>query len=358
MTRDCRELTAACVHVMVDRARLFRADELQDEKMRSLGRLSAGLAHELNNPASAAARTAKSLCKSIADLDLAARAVGALGLSASQLSVLARTIDAAPVHAAGRSPSPIEGVDREDAVTDWLERRLRDTTRAGRVLDAGLDVGQLDALASALEPSALPAAIDYVAAARSARMLAGEIETAAARIHSLVGAVKRHTYMDRAMAPTPVDVARSLVDALTLLRSKAKARAVSLEHDIAPDLPAFDGFGGELNQVWSNLIDNAIDAAPQGGRVTVTAVRDQHSIVVRVTDDGQGIPQDIRDRIFDPFFTTKGVGEGTGLGLNLARSAVERHEGSIDIESAPGGGTTFTVTLPMAGAAATRPAEK
>jgi signal transduction histidine kinase len=178
--------------------------------------------------------------------------------------------------------------------------------------------------------------------------MAAEIETAASRIYGLVSAVKGFTHMDQASVPKPVDIGRGIADTLTVLRGKARAKAVELQHDIAPDLPLVEGFGGELNQVWSNLVDNAIDAAPKAGHVMVTATRDQQAVVVRVIDDGPGVPDEIKDRIFDPFFTTKDVGEGTGLGLDIARRLVERHDGSIELRSGSGG-AEFRVTLPVSG---------
>ena len=182
----------------------------------------------------------------------------------------------------------------------------------------------------------------------SVRKLTYEIETAATRIHGLVSAVKGFTYMDQASVPMPVDVGRGLADTLVVLRAKARARAVELTPDIASGLPPIVGFGGELNQVWANLIDNALDAAPKGGHVAVSAAHERNAIVVRVTDDGPGVPAEIRDRIFDPFFTTKGVGEGTGLGLDIALRLVQRHGGAIELGPRERG-TEFVVTLPIGG---------
>ena len=153
--------------------------------------------------------------------------------------------------------------------------------------------------------------------------------------------------MDRAAVPEPVNVERGLASTLVVLRAKAKSKSIRLSLDIENSLPPVQGFGGELNQVWANLIDNAIDAVSEGGRVELVAGKRGNYVVVRVIDDGPGIPADIRDRIFDPFFTTKPVGQGTGLGLDIVRRLVLRHNGQIELESKPGH-TEFSVTLPVA----------
>jgi signal transduction histidine kinase len=186
-----------------------------------------------------------------------------------------------------------------------------------------------------------------VAAGCNVRGLARDIERAAARVHELVTAVKGFTYMDRASSPEPVDLAKGLGDTLAVMAAKARTKSASLTVDLPPELPRVLGFGGELNQVWANLVDNALDAIADGGHVTVAARAEGTQVTVRVTDDGPGIPADVRSRVFDPFFTTKPVGQGTGLGLDIVRRLLDRNGGSIDLESEPGR-TEFWVTLPAA----------
>ena len=159
------------------------------------------------------------------------------------------------------------------------------------------------------------------------RALAHDIERAASRVHELVSAVKGFTYMDHAPSAEPVDVAKGLTDTLAVMAAKARAKSASLALDVPADLPRACGFGGELNQVWANLIDNALDAVSENGRVMVTARAEGAQVVVRVTDDGSGIPAEVKSRIFDPFFTTKPVGKGTGLGLDIVRRLVDRNDG-------------------------------
>jgi signal transduction histidine kinase len=180
---------------------------------------------------------------------------------------------------------------------------------------------------------------------RTTRHLAWQVETAASRIHGLVSAVKGFTHLDQAAVLSPVNLGQGLRDTLAVLGSKAKSKSIELTLKVADDLPTIMGVGGELNQVWSNLLDNALDAAPKEGHVEVLAERQGKDVLVRVIDDGAGIPPDLAKRIFDPFYTTKPVGEGTGLGLDISRRLVRRHDGQIEFTSRPGR-TEFRVTLP------------
>jgi signal transduction histidine kinase len=345
MIRECHELTAITVHVMLDRARQFTTSDLHDEKMLSLGKLSAGLAHELNNPASAAARGADALMSALAVADAAARELGAAGLSPAQLAQV-EAIREASGRLADHARTPIERADREDAFGGWLTGHGLDDGHAETFSESAIELTALDDLAAALDGPVLSVAIDYLAAVHFVRRLASEIETAVDRVHTLVAAMKRFSYMDRAQASTPVKVGEGLADTLTMLNAKAKAKSVSLVLNAAPDLPLVSAIGGELNQIWTNLVDNAVDAAPPGGHVEISAARAGRMMVVRVVDDGPGIPAAVLGRIFDPFFTTKPVGHGTGLGLDIVRRLVRRHRGEIDVDSRPGR-TEFRVSLPV-----------
>jgi signal transduction histidine kinase len=180
------------------------------------------------------------------------------------------------------------------------------------------------------------------------------VERAASRMHALVSSVKRFTHMDRAPAPGPVDLGQSLADVITIVAAKARRKQVKVTVDLEPGLPPVRAVAGELNQVWLNLVDNAIDAAPESGTVTVTGRRHRVTVIVRVVDDGPGIPPEIQSRIFDAFFTTKPVGEGTGLGLEIVRRLVHGQQGDIEVESRPGR-TEFRVTLPLADGGAAAP---
>jgi signal transduction histidine kinase len=315
--------------------------------MASLGRLAAGLAHELNNPASAAARSAARLADGLARAEAASRALGAARLTADQQAA----IDEVRRACFARDPvfdSAIQRADREEAVSSWLEARGLDADPAGALTGAGVSPDTLDALARALPAPALGTAIDWIATNCGIRAVVSEVQRASSRIHQLVAAVKRFTYMDKPGVPEIVDVGQGLRDAVVLLGHKARDKGVSVTLEAAPDLPRVRGYGGELNQVWANLIDNALDAAPAAGHVGIAAAAAvPHRVIVRIVDDGPGIPAEIRGKIFDPFFTTKAVGQGTGLGLDIARQLTRHNAGELEVDSRPGR-TEFRVILPAA----------
>jgi signal transduction histidine kinase len=345
LIRECHGFTSALVHVMVDRARHFTSNDLQAEKMASLGKLSAGLAHELNNPAAAIARSAGALREAMTADEDASRALGALGLSAEQVSAL----EAVRAHALRPSAravlSPLQQADREAEFEDWLLAHAADPAAAEPLAETGIELPMLETLAETMEGHVLNAAVGWLAAACLTRQLAGEVELAASRISGLVDAVKGFTHMDHHAAAGPVDVGAGLTQTLAIHSGKARGKAVAVSLDIAPGLPPAQGMAGELNQLWSNLIDNAIDAVEQSGSVAVSASADGGQIVVRVIDNGPGIPAEIRGRIFDPFFTTKKVGQGTGLGLDIVKRILSKHKGTVTVDSVPGR-TEFSVTLP------------
>jgi signal transduction histidine kinase len=347
LTEECHELTSILVHRMVDRARDFTSSELHDEKMISLGRLSAGLAHELNNPASAIERSAALLGSRLDALEQAARAFGAAGLTDAQFDAIDGVRNACAAAPEPGVRSPIEHAEREEAITDWLAGRGLDTASAEALAETAVTTGALDQLASAVDGPALNAALRWAAAGCSVRRLASEIQEAATRIAGLVLAVKGFTHMDQATIAEPVDLASSLANTVAVLKAKARAKSVAVSVKLEPNLPRVCGFVGELNQIWGNLIDNALDAVPESGRVDVVAKRNSRRVVVRIADNGPGIPAEIRDRIFDPFFTTKPAGQGTGLGLDIVRRLVQHNEGEIAVASQPGL-TEFQVTLPIA----------
>jgi signal transduction histidine kinase len=238
--------------------------------------------------------------------------------------------------------------DREDAIADWMERHGIDDAAAAPLSETTITVAALEGLAAELPADVLPATLQWIAAGCTVRTLAVEIETAARRIHDLVAAIKGFSFMDRAPVAEPVDIRQGILDSLTLLDAKVRGKSVEVSLSLPADLPSAHGVGAELNQVWMNLLDNALDAAPPGGHLGVSAALELDRLVVRVTDDGPGIPPGIQGRIFDPFFTTKGVGKGTGLGLDIVRRLLQQHEADITLESVPGR-TEFQVRLPVEG---------
>jgi signal transduction histidine kinase len=238
--------------------------------------------------------------------------------------------------------------DREEAIADWLGEHDLDDVPPEELARTAITIKLLDRLARTLPGESLGAGLRWIAGGANARSLAYNIDRAATRIHSLVASVKGFTHMDRAPVDEPVDIPRGLGDTVAILDGKAQGKSVAITLSVPPDIPPINGVGVEINQIWMNLIDNAIDAAPARGHVDVTAAQEGTNVLVRVIDDGAGIPADIVEKIFDPFFTTKPVGEGTGLGLDIVRRIVQWHNGEIEVDSRPGR-TEFRVKMPVSG---------
>jgi signal transduction histidine kinase len=318
------------------------------EKLAALGTLSAGLAHELNNPAAAAQRAAAQLAEAI---DVVGAAVGhfvesgverseAETLVALQREALSGACDVSALDA-------LDAADAEDELTERLEALgvSEPWRHAEPLAAAGVDAAWLERLAAAAGP-ATDAAVAWVAATLAARGLAAELQESTRRMSDLVGAVKSYAYMDRG-GLVEVDLHEGLEMTLKVLGHKLKHTSIEVVREYDRSLPKLTVRGSELNQVWTNLLDNAIDALGDRGTITVTTRRDNARALVDVGDDGPGIPPEHRDRVFDSFFTTKDVGAGTGLGLATARRiVVDRHDGSLTFDSRPGR-TTFHVSLPI-----------
>jgi signal transduction histidine kinase len=382
MTSECFEVTSILVHTMVDRTRMFTSSDLQNEKMISLGKLSAGLAHELNNPASAIKRCAATLAGEFQNFEDSARILSGSGPSGSgpsgpgpagsdlsdsdksgsgpSISCLSApqrsALDAASASAKAKpnrpERSPLEQADREEALAKWLARNGATAVDAAALADTEISLDALDHLAASFKESeaagpALSAALRWIAADCAIRNLAQKIQDSAAQISNLVSAVKGFTHMDQANVAEPVDVGSGLANTVEVLQSKAREKSAAVTLELEPGLPNVRGYAAELNQIWSNLIDNALDALASGGQVKVLVSHENPNLIVRVVDDGPGVPANIRDRIFDPFFTTKPMGQGIGLGLDIALRLARHNGGAVDFESTAGR-TEFRVTLPSA----------
>jgi signal transduction histidine kinase len=345
MIRQCHTITSILVHTMVDRARAFTTADLQNEKMISLGKLSAGLAHELNNPVAAIERSTAVLTGLLADAEQATRSLATSRLTEVQLAAIEELRGGCRGTPEQGVRSPIAQAEREEAIAEWLIAHDLDSAMADALAETPVTLAALDRIARVLDGAALNTVLKWAAAECSVRSLASEIQEAATSISGLVTAVKGFTHMDQASVAEPVNLLLGLDNTVRVLRSKARQKSATVVVDVEPDLPPIRGFVGELNQIWANLIDNALDAIPDAGRVEVLATRENRQVVVRIVDNGSGIPEGIRARIFDPFFTTKPMGQGTGLGLDIVWRLVRHNDGEITVESRPGR-TEFRVALP------------
>ncbi|HKF87783.1 MAG TPA: ATP-binding protein [Propionibacteriaceae bacterium] len=320
------------------------------ERLLSLGRLSAGLTHELNNPAAAAVRATAALRERVSKMRRKLAHLATAKVDPEGLTVLTELQEVAVEKMAkAEKLSPMQVADAEDVIGDWLDDHgVGDGwDLAATLVAAGVDEAWLDEIADTLPSELLSDGIHWVTYALETEQLMMEIEDSTERISHLVGAAKQYSQLDRA-AHQEIDVHDGLISTLTMLNYKIKESGkIALLKDFAPDLPLIPAHPAELNQVWTNLIDNAIQAMPEGGTLTVRTRRDDDHVVVEIGDTGVGIPEDLHTKIFEPFFTTKPVGQGTGLGLDICyRVVTQRHGGDLRVVSRPGD-TRFVVRLPV-----------
>lgn len=332
---------------------LKRLSEMQNqliiqEKMASLGKLSAGMAHELNNPAAAAQRGAAQLQATFAKWQSILLKMGILNLDKTRVEKMIE-LDT-EIKDRARKPAELNALmrsDQEQAIEEWLQERDIDTAGelAPALVNLGYDQIELEELTKVFNAEQFAMVIECLSFKHEIYSLVSEIGLGTNRIVEIVKALKTYTYMDQAPVQS-VDVRKELDNTLIILHNKLK-KGVTVVREYASDLPVIEAYASELNQVWTNIIDNAIDAMDGEGRLIVRARQEDPWLVVEIEDDGPGIPEEIQSQIFDPFFTTKGPGEGTGLGLNISRNlVVQKHGGQISVLSKPGS-TCFSVRLPM-----------
>jgi len=344
------ELTQRLVGLMSDRIREVTRLEQQRDRLASLGKLSAGLAHELNNPASAAKRAASQLRSILKQIKDASHDLGRRELTPTQKSEIEK-MEASLTSVDGPPPDALTVSDLEGRIDSLLRSHGQNDLwqLAAGLARRNVKPEVLEPLFASLDAGAARAALVRIASSVEIADLLNEIESSTSRISDLVRAIKEYTYMDQAPVHN-VDVVKSLETTLTILNHKLK-RGVTVQRDYQSDPLQVNSFGSELNQVWTNIIDNAIDAMSGKGELRVRTYRDDGCAVVEIGDNGPGISPEVKSRIFEPFFTTKGVGEGTGLGLDTVQRIVKKHKGSIQVTSAPGD-TRFQVWLPLAEAQA------
>lgn len=347
MLRRMPQLGQRLVALMADRIRETTRLETQRDKLMALGKLSAGLAHELNNPAAAAQRATANLRETLEAVRDASIRLARHALSPEQRETILRFEREAGEFKPAIPADPLAQSDREEQIATWLEKcRVPDAWKLAPVLaDVGVDIVKLESLAAEVGDEVLTDALIRIVSLITIARLISEIENSTKRISDLVRAVKEYSYMDRA-AMQETDVHQGLESTLTILGHQLK-RGVRVVRDYDKELPLICAYGGDLNQIWTNLMDNAIEAMHGQGELRVRTARDlDDRILVEIGDNGPGIPAEVLPHIFDPFFTTKGVGEGTGLGLDTACRIVRNHNGEIHVTSQPGD-TRFKVYLPI-----------
>jgi signal transduction histidine kinase len=344
MINKCPLFTAHTVHTMIDRTRIHNTSAMQDEKMISIGRLAAGLAHELNNPASVAIRDAKLLRECQTDADNASHILNNAGLSDKHFMEIKNMCSACIDMSDKVALLPLQKSDLHDKITDWLEQHDIDTIDAGQLVDLAVTTEDLDKLQIILPENVFETALKWIVARCNIHNLTVEIEQSTIQIHKLVEAVKKFTYMDNLAEKELVDIETGVCDSLRVLDSKLKSKNADIMLKIDKNLPKVYANGAALNQIWFSLLDNALDAIPKSGKIHIRAGLETNFIAVRIIDNGPGIPPDKIDRIFDPFYTTKPPGQGTGLGLDLSRRLLRRYNGDIHVHSTAGK-TEFCVNL-------------
>ena len=340
------ELTQRLVGLMSDRIREATRFEQQRDRLAALGKLSAGLAHELNNPASAAKRATSQLRDILKRVRDASLELGRRDLTAAQKSEIEK-LEASLTQAEGPPPDALTTSDLEDQLDSLLRSHGQNDLwqLAADLARKNFKPETLEHLFGTLDAGTARAALMRISASLEIADLLNQIESSTSRISDLVGAIKEYTFMDQSPVQN-VDVVKTLETTLTILNHKLK-RGVTVQRDYQKAALRVHSFGSELNQVWTNLIDNAIDAMGGKGELRVRTYREDDCAVVEITDNGPGISPQVQPHIFEPFFTTKGVGEGTGLGLDTVQRIVKKHRGNIQVRSKPGD-TRFQVRLPLA----------
>lgn len=343
------ELTEALVHIMTSRVREMTSSQQQNEKMMALGKLSAGLAHELNNPVAAITRSSEGLFENVTHIPAIFEEMAALCLSKDETTTIVAHLQ---LWWENRPEKPLGGLELSDKTTtvdDWLADKNIFRQEIAEVLaEYNIEISALEAFSAHFPPGHLEIIFSWVHGALEANRMVCDLRLAAKRIADLVGAVKRYTYMDQEPDKQFIDIHSGIRNTLAMLDYRFRKGNVEIVENYDDTLPKIKALPGELNQVWTNLVDNALDAMEPAnkGRLEIATTKDRQCVHITVTDNGPGIPEAIQSRIFEPFFTTKDMGKGTGLGLDVVAQIVQRHRGSVKQTSVPGK-TIFTISFPI-----------
>ncbi len=343
------DLIQKLIGYMTERARFFATVHIQQEKVSALGKLAAGIAHEMNNPAAAIDRISDELNKRLRlNIELTE---GLLNheISPDFIRKIRETVaESRKNHAVKTRLTPMLRMQKEDELNEWLEDNgfSANTEIAETFAETGFTLDDLESLKNGINNRAFQSILDWMENLLSSELLINDLADASGRITELVSAIKSHVHMDRSGALHVTDIHKDIEDTLILLGYKIRDKNIKVTKKFCDDMPGVEAYSGELNQVWTNLIDNAIYAVSNNGEIEIKTICNTKTVTVCITDNGSGIPKEILSRIFDPFFTTKKVGEGTGIGLDLVKSVIQRHKGDVNVNSVKGR-TEFVVSFPV-----------
>ncbi len=333
---------------MTERARIFATTQLQYEKVNALGNLAAGIAHELNNPAAAINRISNELSKRLNRNFELTRELIKSDMTQEQIQIIHGLVERRETPPEKRNKlTALQLMENEDELAEWLERNgINERETAETFSEFGFSIGELQNTLNNLGRETFVLAVPWLENLLSSFRIVKDLEDASNRISNLVGSIKSHVNMDRTSDLQPTNIHKDIEDTLTLLGFKLREKNIEVKKRFTDGLQAVPAYVGELNQVWTNLIDNAIFAMGKNGVLTIETTHDNKEVTVSIIDNGVGIPKENISRIFDPFFTTKKVGEGTGIGLDIVNRIVNRHNGKIEVKSEPGR-TEFSVRIPL-----------
>lgn len=344
------DLIQRLIGYMTERARIFATVQLQFEKVNALGKLSAGIAHELNNPAAAINRISAELAKRLKlNYELTQKLLSQ-GIKAEHIQSISNLVHLKEQDKRSEKLSAMERIEKEDAIADWMEKIGVDNREAAEAFaEAGFSNEDLESIHKDSGKEAFIQILRWLENLLSSQRIIKDLEEASTRISNLVGAIKSHVHMDQTNDLQPTNVHNDIENTLTLLGYKLREKNIIVRKKYCSDLVDIPAYVGELNQVWTNLIDNAIYAVDKNGELTIETSCDKKNVKVKIIDSGSGIPKEIISKIFDPFFTTKKMGEGTGIGLDTVSRIVKHHNGEIKVDSIPGR-TEFAVCIPVVAA--------